>query len=172
MGSIPGLGRSPGGGHGNPHQYSCLENPLDRGDWWDTVHSVSKSHTQLKWLSIHAQLTVKHEKNSIIVRPTPDWSLSMLFLKLAWTFGWGKAYIIIGILCVCFISQRNSSFGGLGMFTNAAVHEGPMKGHEIGGIIRLDVGISSSLLPALKGLLTAVRHQCGCAWYSYHFGFL
>ena len=36
-GSIPGSGRSPGGGHGNPLQYSCLENPMDRGDWWATV---------------------------------------------------------------------------------------------------------------------------------------
>ena len=37
MGSIPGLGRSPGGGHGNPTQYSCLENTMDRGSWWATV---------------------------------------------------------------------------------------------------------------------------------------
>ena len=36
-GSIPELGRFPGGGHGNPLQYSCLENPMDRGAWWDTV---------------------------------------------------------------------------------------------------------------------------------------
>jgi len=43
LGSIPGLGRSPGGGHGNPLQYSCLENPMDRGDWWATVHRISKS---------------------------------------------------------------------------------------------------------------------------------
>ena len=42
-GSIPGLGRSPGGGHGNPLQYSCLENPMDRGTWRATVHRVSKS---------------------------------------------------------------------------------------------------------------------------------
>ena len=47
-GSIPELGRSPGGGHGNPLQYSCLENPMDRGAWWATVHSVAKSRTQLK----------------------------------------------------------------------------------------------------------------------------
>ena len=40
LGSIPGLGRSPGGGHGNPHQYSCLENSCGRGDWWATVHGV------------------------------------------------------------------------------------------------------------------------------------
>ena len=44
-GSIPGLGRSPGGGHGNPLQYSCLENPMDRGAWWATVHRVAKSRT-------------------------------------------------------------------------------------------------------------------------------
>ena len=51
--SIPGLGRSPGGGHGNPLQYSCLENPMDRGAWQATVHGVEKSRTQLKRLSTH-----------------------------------------------------------------------------------------------------------------------
>ena len=44
-GSIPGLGRSPGGGHGNPLQYSCLENPMDRGAWWAKVHRVTQSQT-------------------------------------------------------------------------------------------------------------------------------
>ena len=48
LGSIPGWGRSPGGGHGNPLQYSCLENPMDRGAWWATDHGVAKSRTQLK----------------------------------------------------------------------------------------------------------------------------
>ena len=47
-GSIPGLGRSPGGGHGDPLQYSCLKNPMDRGAWRATVHAVTKSRTQLK----------------------------------------------------------------------------------------------------------------------------
>ena len=47
-GSIPGSGRSPGGGHGNPLQYSCLENPMDRGVWRATVHRVAKRQTQLK----------------------------------------------------------------------------------------------------------------------------
>ena len=42
-GSIPGSGRSPGRGHGNPLQYSCLENPMDRGAWWATVHRVAES---------------------------------------------------------------------------------------------------------------------------------
>ena len=42
MDSIPGLGRFPGGGNGNPLQYSCLKNPMDRGAWWATVHRVTK----------------------------------------------------------------------------------------------------------------------------------
>ena len=42
-GLIPGLGRSPGEGNGNPLQHSCLENPMDRGTWWATVHGVAKS---------------------------------------------------------------------------------------------------------------------------------
>ena len=46
-GSIPGLGRSPGEGNGNPLQYSCLENSMDRGVWQATVHGVAKSWTQL-----------------------------------------------------------------------------------------------------------------------------
>ena len=45
--SIPGLGRSPGEGNGNPFQYSCLENLMDGGAWWATVHGVAKSQTQL-----------------------------------------------------------------------------------------------------------------------------
>ena len=47
MGSIPGTGRSPGEGSGNPLQCSCLENPMDRGAWWATIHGVAKSQTQL-----------------------------------------------------------------------------------------------------------------------------
>ena len=46
-GLIPGLGRSSGDGNGNPLQYSCLENPMDRGTWWATVHGVAKGWTQL-----------------------------------------------------------------------------------------------------------------------------
>ena len=45
--SIPGLGRSPGEGNGNPLQYSCLENPMDRRPWQATVHGVAKNWTQL-----------------------------------------------------------------------------------------------------------------------------
>ena len=52
-GSVPGSGRSPEGGHGNPFQYSCLENPMDRADLWATVHGVTKSWTRVKSLSKH-----------------------------------------------------------------------------------------------------------------------
>ena len=61
----PGSGRSPGGGHGNPLQCSCLENPMDGGTWQATVHGVTKSRTQLKRLSRHARpynprVTIQH----------------------------------------------------------------------------------------------------------------
>ena len=47
LGLIPGSGRSPGEGNGKPLQYSCLENPMDGGAWWATVHGVAKGRTQL-----------------------------------------------------------------------------------------------------------------------------
>ena len=64
MGWIPGSGRSPGGGHGSPLQYFCLENPMDRGAWWAAVHGLTESNTaehlstdhgpsQCRWLSHH-----------------------------------------------------------------------------------------------------------------------
>ena len=45
---VPGLGRSPGGGHGNPLQHACLENSMDRGAWQATVHGVTKNCTRLR----------------------------------------------------------------------------------------------------------------------------
>ena len=54
VGSIPESGRSPGGGNDYPLQYSCLENPIGRGAWKAMVHSIAKSRTQLKQLSMHA----------------------------------------------------------------------------------------------------------------------
>ena len=54
-GSIPGLGRSPGGGLGNPPKYSCLENPMDRGAWQASAHRIAQSWTGLKQLSMHGQ---------------------------------------------------------------------------------------------------------------------
>ena len=59
-GSIPGLGRSPGEGNGNLLQYSCLENPMDRGAWRATVHGVVKSQAQL---SVHTQTHTHIERD-------------------------------------------------------------------------------------------------------------
>ena len=54
---VPGSGRSPGEGNGYPFQYSCLENPMDRGTWWDTVHEVTKSWTRLTQIFQGSQKT-------------------------------------------------------------------------------------------------------------------
>ena len=80
MGSISGMGRSPGGGHGNPLQYSCLENPRDRGAWWATVHRVSES-----WSLLKRQRT-QHSRpgNHGLDEPT-DPDLVVLF----WGSSWG-----------------------------------------------------------------------------------
>ena len=51
MGSVPGLGRSPEGGNGNPLQYSCLKNSMDKGAWLATVHGLTQNQTQVKQLS-------------------------------------------------------------------------------------------------------------------------
>ena len=74
--SIPGLGRSRGGGHGNPLQYSCLENPMQRGDWWATVPGVTKSQTWLRyWAHTSALLEGQEDKGSMIL---------MRWRKLLW----------------------------------------------------------------------------------------
>ena len=67
---ISGSGRSDGRGHGNPFQYSCLENHMDREARWVTVHRVAKSQTRLKWLSTHAH---SHSLAWIICRITKSW---------------------------------------------------------------------------------------------------
>ena len=54
--SIPGSGRVPGGGRGSQLQYSCLENPMNRGAWWALVHGFANSQTQPKWHSTHARI--------------------------------------------------------------------------------------------------------------------
>ena len=60
--SIPASGRSPEEGHGNPLQYSCLQNPMDKGAWGTTVHGVTKSRTRLKQLSMHTHRSERFEQ--------------------------------------------------------------------------------------------------------------
>ena len=64
LGLIPRLGRFPGGGHGNPLPYSCLENPMDRGAWRAMVHGVTKSGAQLKVLAQHGSGEALHPVHS------------------------------------------------------------------------------------------------------------
>ena len=83
MDSIPGSGRHPREGPGNPLQYSCLENPMDRGAWRATVHGVWKSQAQQKWLSTHryfspnSRLTYLHQvvQFSSVQSPSHVWFL-------------------------------------------------------------------------------------------------
>ena len=63
MGAIPGLGRSLGGGNGNPLQSSCLENPMDRGAWWATVQRVSKNQMLTEHRSIKAKIMKLSEES-------------------------------------------------------------------------------------------------------------
>ena len=70
---IPGLGRSPGEGNGNPLQYSCLENPMDWGAWWVTVHGVAKSRTRLiDFTSLHIAIGIHY--NGVVA-----WNDDMIF---------------------------------------------------------------------------------------------
>ena len=68
MGSILGSRGSPGGGHGNPFQYSCLENPTHRGAWWATVHGVAKSLTPLKKKKIQPKQTAWQKGTALCYR--------------------------------------------------------------------------------------------------------
>ena len=91
LGSIPGLGRSPGKGNGNTLQYSCLGNPMDRGAWQATVHGVTKSRTQL---SAHA-----HTQTCLW-----DASFFPLRIKIIVLRPSGKVYVLT--LIVYFIKER------------------------------------------------------------------
>ena len=75
VGLIPGLGRSPGGEHGNPLHYSCLENPMDKGAWQAAVHRATKSWARLKRLSMHACRAILTGLGCVLV------------LKLDWPHG-------------------------------------------------------------------------------------
>ena len=95
---IPVAGRSPGGGNGNPLQYSCLENPMDREVWQATVHGVTKSWTQMKWLSTQGQVCAK-----LCVKPTANIILNGRRLKafpliLGTRQGWPLLPLLFNIL--------------------------------------------------------------------------
>ena len=82
LGLLPGLGRPPGGGQGNPLHYSFLENPVDRGAWWATAHGVTQSHTRLKRLSMHGacEIFINIFTNLVIALKKYTFQLALLSL--------------------------------------------------------------------------------------------
>ena len=76
-GSIPGSERSPGGGHDNPLQYSCLENPMERGAWHATVHRAAKNQSQLKQLSTSRAVLGVH------ISPMPQYLGMLVYMPLS-----------------------------------------------------------------------------------------
>ena len=98
-GLIPGSGRSPGEGHGNPLQYSCLENPMNRGASWATIHGVAKSWTRLKCLSTHTckalpiyKTRIRWILNFSILPLTISLSLSIYLLITWFMFSFYKGF--------------------------------------------------------------------------------
>ena len=82
-GSLPGSGRLPGGGHGNPFQYSGLENPTERGAWWAAVYRVAKSRTHLKQLSTHTDIIISVIFTCISsLKPCASWFFTMYLSRL------------------------------------------------------------------------------------------
>ena len=99
--SVPGLGRSPGGGHGNPLQYFCLENPRDRGAWRVMVHGVAKSQTWLKRLSMCKWMVhlSKHWYNTVFyntafIQNFPLFPLNPFFYSIPFRSSYFKEKII------------------------------------------------------------------------------
>ena len=96
MGSIPGLGRSPGGGSGNPLHFSCLESPMDREAWWTAAHGIIKSCTWLKWLTTH------HINFMLKAVEGPFWARECFFRLVLFSIK----------RCVTFSSERGQSTCG------------------------------------------------------------
>ena len=95
MGSIPGPGRSPGEGNGNPLQYSCLENPMDRGAWRATVREAPKSQIWLKQVSTHAHALGIAVQGALLK-----------YAYIHWGGAWGlmkQHYQCFVFLCCCLV---------------------------------------------------------------------
>ena len=93
-GSIPGLGRSPGGGNGNSLQCFCLENPMDRGAWWATVHRVAKSQSWLKRLSTHPCKFDFRTCSTVNI----SWTLSLYCFDKYFPCAWKCLFIFFDLL--------------------------------------------------------------------------
>ena len=95
-----GLGRSPGGGHGNPLQYTCLENPMDRGAWWATVHRVAESQACLKRLNTRTYTMISPEDNHYYIWtscPLPPNLSGILLASIKSLWQWERCFEWLGI---------------------------------------------------------------------------
>ena len=99
-GSIPGSGRTPGVGQGNPLQYSCLQNSTDKGAWSGTIHRVSKSQI-LKWHSIHTHTWNKSNVVVVYSLHCLIW-LANILLRIFWIYVHEKYWSIIFLSCDVF----------------------------------------------------------------------
>ena len=126
---IPGLGRSPGGGHGSPLQYSCLENPMDRRAWWATVQRVPKSWTRLKWLSTLTH-TLHVGKGSVCfsvhhcVYPQPTWD-SKVFVEMNEWVNVGKLPFS-SLVIWAFVQQILTGYPCFPVYTGTWESENPL----------------------------------------------
>ena len=90
--SLPGLGRSPGGGNGNPLQYSCLGNPMDRRAWWATAHGAAKELDMSELLNNHNSLFTSPGFDVCCVRTVLHWNLISVLPRLMYPF---SGYVLI-----------------------------------------------------------------------------
>ena len=111
MSSIPGLGRSPGEGNGNPLHYSCLENAMDRGPWWSTVHTAAKRQAGPRWFSTHRHTYANSAWNTTF-KIQSDWKTM---------FNYIPAHLLIShsILFPCELSHTSWQIDGETMETVA-----------------------------------------------------
>ena len=119
-GSFPELGRSPRRRYGNPLQYSCLENPMDRGAWWATVHGITKSRTWLKRLSTHTHMFIcvfpidweLPEDSPTLSYPFLPWRPVRRLVYIQSTHGMSRS-VEAGVHtgCLCSICTTNNSQG-------------------------------------------------------------
>ena len=130
MGSTPRSGRSPGGGHDNPLQYSCLENSMDRGGWWATVHRVAESDT-----SEAVQHSYTHSTDQICGFKV--WSLDQQFLHFLGSQTSAHTYCIIsngGGLKIC-VSKHSRLFSCMLKFEKHWTRENVISSQNIADLL-------------------------------------
>ena len=116
-GSIPGLGRSLGEGHGNPFQYSCLGNPMDREAWWATVHGLAKSQVRLSNSTTNVVLvsgaqqsdSVTHIHESILFQTLFSFGLLQSIRQSSLCYIVGPCWLSILNIVVCTCQSQTSN---------------------------------------------------------------